>query len=84
VRRKILRQTDVEILEQDELIKKEIKKGIIPDPAQQQIDPQTGMPIDQNAPMDLGQPVMEPDLQSQSKDVMASGKPVEMPKGGEI
>src|SRR5210317_542253 len=32
VRRKILRQTDVEILEQDELIEQEIKDGIIPDP----------------------------------------------------
>jgi hypothetical protein len=32
VRRKILRQTDVEIIEQDEIIKKEIEKGIIPDP----------------------------------------------------
>ena len=32
VRRKILRQTDVEILEQDKLIKDEIAKGIIPDP----------------------------------------------------
>ena len=32
VRRKVLRQTDEEILEQDKLIKKEIKDGIIPDP----------------------------------------------------
>ena len=33
VRRKVLRQTDEEILEQDKLIKKEIKDGVIPDPA---------------------------------------------------
>jgi hypothetical protein len=83
VRRKILRQTDTEILEQDVLIKKEIDNGVIPDP-NQPVDPQTGLPLDQTAQMDLGKPVMEPDLQSQSKDVMAQGKPVEMPKGGEI
>jgi len=33
VRRKILRQTDQEIVEQDYLINKEIEEGIIPDPA---------------------------------------------------
>ena len=33
VRRKILRQTDEEIIEQDELIKDEIESGAIPDPA---------------------------------------------------
>ena len=83
VRRKILRQTDTEILEQDVLIKKEIENGVIPDPSQP-VDPQTGLPLDQTSQMDLGKPVMEPDLQSQSRDVMATGKPVEMPKGGEI
>ena len=30
VRRKILRQTDIEIIEQDKLIEDEIKKGVIP------------------------------------------------------
>ena len=83
VRRKILRQTDVEILEQNALIEKEIKDGVIPDPSQP-IDPQTGMPIDQTSQMDLGQPVMEPDLNSQARDTMPSTKAVEMPKGGEI
>ena len=33
VRRKVLRQTDEEIIEQDELIKDEIESGAIPDPA---------------------------------------------------
>jgi hypothetical protein len=84
IRRKVLRQTDIEILEQDKQIKKEIKTGVIPDPNQAPIDPQTGMPMDQTAQMDLGKPVNEPDLESQSKDVMSTGKPVEMPKGGEI
>jgi len=43
VRRKILRQTDSEIIEIDNRIKFEIKKGIIPDPAA--IDPITGEPL---------------------------------------
>jgi hypothetical protein len=83
VRRKILRQTDVEILEQDALIEKEIENGVIPDPSQP-IDPQTGLPLDQTSQMDLGQPVMEPDLNSQARDTMPKSKAVEMPKGGEI
>jgi hypothetical protein len=45
VRRKILRQTDEEIVEQDILIQKEIKNGVIPDP-NAPIDPETGMPMD--------------------------------------
>jgi hypothetical protein len=44
IRRKILRQTDEEIIEQDLLIKKEIENGIIPDP-NAPIDPETGAPI---------------------------------------
>ena len=83
VRRKILRQTDTEILEQDVLIKKEIENGVIPDP-NQPVDPQTGLPLDQTSQMDLGKPVMEPDLRSQERDVMSAGKPAEMPRGGEI
>ena len=42
VRRHILRQTDEEILEQDELIEKEIENGVIPDP-NAMVDPATGM-----------------------------------------
>ena len=80
VRRRILRQTDEEIIEQDKLIKKEIKDGIIPDPAT--IDPETGLPLDAvpatASSMDGGTPVMEPDLESETM------KPVELPKGGEI
>jgi hypothetical protein len=44
VRRKILRQTDEEIVEQDILIKQEIESGKIPDP-NAPIDPETGLPI---------------------------------------
>ena len=76
VRRKILRQTDIEILEQDKLIEKEIKDGIIPDP-NAPVDPETGQPLDV-ASMDLGQPQMEPEI-----DGSATEAP-EMPKGGEI
>jgi hypothetical protein len=97
LRRKILRQTDEEIIEQDELINKEIDDGVIPDP-NAQIDPQTGLPIDPNmAPPEgsvgaTGAPVAP----SQAGDNIngQSGKvPVEptiklkepkMPKGGEI
>jgi len=77
VRRKILRQTDIEILEQDKLIEEEIKKGIIPDP-NAPVDPETGMPLDSAAGMDLGAPVMEPEV-----DGSATEAP-ELPKGGEI
>ena len=77
IRRKILRQTDIEILEQDRLIEDEIKKGIIPDPAT--IDPATGMPLeDDQANMDLGKPQMEPEIDA------SSAEPIELPKGGEI
>ena len=83
VRRKILRQTDIEIIEQDSMIKKEIEEGIIPDPSQP-IDPQTGLPLDQTSQMDLGQPVMEPNTDKQGDATVADGKIAEMPKGGEI
>jgi hypothetical protein len=79
VRRKILRQTDMEILEQDVLIKKEIKDGVIPDPSIP-TDPETGMPLDQTAQMDLGKPIVEPDLETQGSATEAP----ELPKGGEI
>jgi hypothetical protein len=87
VRRKILRQTDEEIIEQDKIIKKEIKDGIIPDP-NAPVDPMTGMPMQpgmegQGAPgMNLGQPVMEPEINASTTE--PSAKAAEMPKGGEI
>jgi hypothetical protein len=81
VRRKILRQTDQEIIEQDEIIKKEIKDGIIPDPAQMQVDPATGQPIPGGGAGDLGAPMTEPDLESDSSAVEMSNKDM---KAGEI
>jgi len=59
------------------LIEDEIKKGIIPDP-NAPVDPETGMPLDSAAGMDLGAPVMEPEI-----DGSAAEAP-ELPKGGEI
>ena len=79
VRKRVLRQTDSEILEIDSQIDDEIEKGIIPDPNGQ--DPITGEPLPQEAPpeemgggMDgMGQDVMgmgeipaEPDLEAQA------------------
>ncbi len=84
LRRKILRQTDEEILEQDKIMKKEIEDGIIPDP-NAPVDPTTGMPLGpETAQMDLGQPVMEPNLDAQGKATQVDAKVAEMPKGGEI
>jgi len=79
VRRKVLRQTDVEILEQDALIKKEIEEGIIPDPNQMMVDPTTGQPIS-GAPGDLGAPVMEPEVNASAVEPPE----IKIPKGGEI
>ena len=79
VRRNILHQTDEEIIEQDKLIEKEIADGTIPDPSIP-TDPETGLPLDQSAAgMDLGAPVMEPNL-----DGTKDGGRTEMPSGGEI
>ena len=64
VRRKILRQTDVEIIEIDAQIEKEIENGIIPDP--NSVDPITGEPLPQEGGDLLGDVPMEPDLESTS------------------
>ena len=91
LRRKILRQTDQEIIEEDALIKKEIKNGIIPDPSIA-VDPNTGLPMDQSQPTtDLGQPVNEPEVDASIVDADATKNaadldvgPMKMPKGGTI
>jgi hypothetical protein len=77
IRRKILHQTDEEIIEQDILIKKEIESGIIPDP-NAPIDPETGMPMSDTDDQIDGQSGKVP-IES---DVDDSG--TELPKGGEI
>ena len=73
VRRKILRQTDVEIIEQDKLIEEEIAAGIIPDP-NAPVDPETGEPMDQSGGQ-LGDVPVEPEI---------DGSATEAPEGGEI
>ena len=83
VRKKVLRQTDSEIIDIDKQIKQEIKKGIIPDPST--IDPITGEPLPQpegapvndlgqNPTSDMGQIPVEPDLESQTAVVDAQAK----------
>ena len=56
VRRHVLQQTDTEILEQDELIEKEIEDGIIPDP-NAMVDP---MGMEGGTPVPGGTPAPEP------------------------
>ena len=73
VRRKILRQTDVEIIEQDKLIEEEIAAGIIPDP-NAAVDPETGQPMDPSG-TNLGDVPVEPEI---------DGSATEAPEGGEI
>ena len=92
IRRRVLRQTDEEILEQDKLIKKEIKDGIIADPMaidqEMMLDPEGsgGMrPVD---PTQLGATEGEPDAALRSMDVDAKATTMDAnivkPKGGEI
>ena len=67
VRRKILRQTDTEIIEIDEQIEQEIKDGIIPDP--NAVDPITGEPLAQG---DLGDVPIEPEIDGSITDAQLS------------
>ena len=97
LRRKILRQTDEEIIEQDEIMAKEIEDGIIPDP-NAPVDPQTGLPIEVGMVPPEGTPgaPQSPTAassagnningQSGKVPVQPDVKPKEpkMPKGGEI
>ena len=77
LRRKILRQTDEEILEQDKLMKKEIEDGVVPDPAMMMMDP-TQVEGETSMGGEMGQVPMEPEIKDTAKTK------VEMPKGGEI
>jgi len=70
VRRNVLRQTDAEIKEQDDLIKQEIKDGKIPDPAEVQAMEMQAMNGGANA--------------IQAPPVPAEPEPPETPKGGDI
>jgi len=76
IRRKVLRQTDQEIIDQDKLIKQEIAKGIIPDP-NAPVDPTTGQPIPQTNGV-LGKNTLEPEVEEEKSEAS------ETPSGGEI
>jgi hypothetical protein len=87
VRKRVLRQSDSEIIEIDEQIEDEIKKGILPDPST--IDPITGQPLPQEDPnmmaggegagmagmgedpMAMGEVPMDPDIAAQAAEVDA-------------
>ena len=63
VRTKILKQTDADIIEIDNQIKKEIEEGIIQDPKllNQPAAPEQAPPVEPQPGGEMGQPVMEPD-----------------------
>ena len=85
VRKKILRQTDSEIIEIDEQIEDEIKKGIIPDPSQ--VDPITGEPLPPEGavPQEGGDPGLMGDVpQEPDMNAQAQVTQVPEPKGGKI
>ena len=74
VRRRVLRQTDTEIIDIDEQIEDEIQKGIIPDPST--VDPITGEPLPPEMmggqdPMAMGEIPQEPDLAADAAKVNA-------------
>jgi hypothetical protein len=87
VRRNVLRQTDVEIEEQDELIEKEIADGTIPDPADMMLDPEGSgglrpMPMPEEEP---GVDTADADLRSTAVDSAVTKSNInQTPKGGEI
>ena len=87
VRRKVLRQTDEEIREQDDLISQEIEDGIIPDPADMMLDPEGSggiLPL----PMPEEEPqadVADAPLRSTAVDSAVTKSNInQTPKGGEI
>jgi hypothetical protein len=92
LRRKILRQTDEEIIEQDEIISKEIEAGVILDP-NTPIDPQTGQPIADTQDPQTTQEIppassTQDNIQGESGKVPVTPdikvKELKKPKGGEI
>tara|TARA_B100001029_G_scaffold37802_1_gene29042 strand:- start:1081 stop:2763 length:1683 start_codon:yes stop_codon:yes gene_type:complete len=82
VRKRVLRQTDGEIIDIDEQIEDEIAKGILPDPSQ--VDPITGEPLPQDSidgesgqvPTNGEAPMVDPED--------GDGAVLPEPKGGKI
>ena len=87
VRRNVLRQTDVEIEEQDEQIEKEIEDGTIPNPEDMMFDPEGSgglrpMPFPEEEP---GVDTADADLRSTAVDSAVTKSNInQTPKGGEI
>ena len=77
IRRKVLRQTDQEIIDQDKQIEKEIKEGIIPDP-NIPVDPATGQPIVPQTNGQMGKNTLDVDVEEDKFEAS------ETPSGGEI
>jgi len=69
VRKRVLRQTDMEIEEIDTQIEDEIQKGIIPDPST--LDPITGEPLPQEDPMAMGEEQVDPDIAAEAQKIDA-------------
>ena len=91
VRRKIIRQTDEEIIEQDERIEQEIKDGIIVDPSEMMMDPEGsgGMrPMPVEGELGANGAGGEPDAALRSMNVDSKATTMDTntvkPKGGEI
>jgi len=77
IRRKVLRQTDQEIIDQDKQIEKEIKEGIIPDP-NVPVDPETGQPIVPQTNGQMGKNTLDVEVEEDKFETS------ETPSGGEI
>jgi hypothetical protein len=91
VRRKIIRQTDEEIIEQDKRIEQEIKDGIIVDPSEMMMDPEGsgGMrPMPVEGELGANGAGGEPDAALRSMNVDSKATTMDTntvkPKGGEI
>ena len=91
VRRKIIRQTDEEIIEQDKRIEQEIKDGIIIDPSEMMMDPEGsgGMrPMPVEGELGANGAGGEPDAALRSMNVDSKATTMDTntvkPKGGEI
>ena len=88
VRKKVLRQTDAEIIDIDEQIEDEIQKGILPDPSA--VDPITGEPLPQDGingeagqvPTNGEAPMVDP--QDGEGAVLDEPNGITSPKGGKI
>jgi hypothetical protein len=84
VRRYVLKQTDVEIVEIDAQIEKEKESGIIPPP----MDPQTGLPVGEESPSlsNMGELPTSPEANTAAVEMEPTQESPKatMPKGGRI